>query len=1237
MDAVPPTVEPGATVPPVVAVVVTCDPGWWLEDCLAALAAQDYPELSVLVIDVDSAEDPTPRVAAVLPTTFVRRTRRRRGFAAGANEVLGVVEGASFFVFCHDDVAPGASAVRLLVEEAFRSNAGVVAPKLVGWFAPEHLLAAGMGADTFGVPVALVERGELDQQQHDAVRDVFFAPSPCALVRADLFTTLGGFDTGFGLLGEDLDLGWRAHLAGARVVVAPASRVRHLEATESGQRALHGALRAVGPDAERRARQQGVGVGLGDAVFAEDEDAALAPGSLGAFGSGGGADALARVPDDDLPELSSAAAEAEAPVTEPPAPVEAWDLDRWDQEDADASGRPEVTVAGPSRRRSRRDADLDAPVDSWAGDDGEWEVVPRRRSRRLVAVGGHSAAGAPTEPGGGADGPSGGGGVGAPVPRGPDADALDDLRAEARLRVIASDASVASATVRLPLLLVLTLAEAAVRTVRRGRLSARRTLAPWAGLIRESGHIRRRRGALRKIRTIGDRELVPLQVAGVTRVRQALRTAVVGDRPGQVDPGRRRALAVGLVCVIALGWGSRRLLVGHLPTVGGLAPWPSVSTLLRSAASGWRTTGLGTAAAAPTSFLLLAVAGLVFLGHTTLLQHVAVLGTVPLGVWGAARLAQFLGSSRARLVVVVAYLVNPLPYNAISTGSWVGLVAYGALPWLMGLLLRGARLAPFRPPAAAAAGVAGLKPPRPWLAPGPRLLAIALVTATAGAISPGIIPVVALTGIALALGMTVTGLSRPAGRVATLGVGGAVGAVVLLLPWSLGWLPPSGEWATFAGVTTAGPAAHLSTLLRFQTGTLGAGPIGYALLVTAAFPLVVGRSWRADWAIRLWTVTLVSFAAAWAGQHDALGAGWPPADVLLAPAAIAVALAAGLGMAAFDVDLAGYVFGWRQAASAVAAGALLLACLPVLALSVNGRWRQTSTGFDAALSWMSAKRADGDFRVLWLGGSSVLPLPGWRLDADLAYATSIDGPPDLTDQWPGTSRGATRLLGQAVSLTRLHHTTVLGHLLAPMGVRYVVVVDRPSPLDGTAADTRPVPPALTDGLQSQLDMAVLDTTPAMTVYENDAWAPMRLAVPPTAVKAAQLDDPRAARSVDLSGSPPVLAVTRGPTSFSGTVPAGAVEIAEAPSTHWKLTVAGRSVARSPAWASSNLFMPDTAGEASLHYATPLTWPIALLVQAASWIGVVAVLVRARRRPPRPSTPSDEASATADPPLVEASR
>ncbi len=218
------------------AVVVTCDPGPWLEETLTSLGAQDYPNLSVLVIDAASAEDPTPRVAAVLPRAYVYRLPGRVGFARAANEALSIVEGASHYLFCHDDVGLAADVTRILLEEAFRSNAGVVAPKLVEWQRPDHLLSVGLSVDKTGVAARLIERGELDQEQHDSVRDVFCAPGGCYLVRADLFASLAGFDPHIDLLGENLNLCWRAQVLGARVVVAPGAHVRHLEALSSGLR-----------------------------------------------------------------------------------------------------------------------------------------------------------------------------------------------------------------------------------------------------------------------------------------------------------------------------------------------------------------------------------------------------------------------------------------------------------------------------------------------------------------------------------------------------------------------------------------------------------------------------------------------------------------------------------------------------------------------------------------------------------------------------------------------------------------------------------------------------------------------------------------------------------------------------------------------------------------------------------------------------------------------------------------
>jgi GT2 family glycosyltransferase len=217
-------------IPPVVGVVVVHDVGVWFDETLDALASQDYPNVKWLwvVNGSDDLASITEKITTYIPGAFVRYSMSGEGFGATANEVLDLVEGNNgFFWVCHDDVAPAPDALRLMVAEMLNSNAGIVGPKLVEWENPRQLQSVGFGVDRCGETVSAVEPGELDQQQRDGRHDVFMVPSACMLIRADLFRTLEGFDPHLRLHGEDVDLCWRAHHCGARVVVVPAARVRH--------------------------------------------------------------------------------------------------------------------------------------------------------------------------------------------------------------------------------------------------------------------------------------------------------------------------------------------------------------------------------------------------------------------------------------------------------------------------------------------------------------------------------------------------------------------------------------------------------------------------------------------------------------------------------------------------------------------------------------------------------------------------------------------------------------------------------------------------------------------------------------------------------------------------------------------------------------------------------------------------------------------------------------------------
>ncbi len=222
--------------PAVVAVIVTTGSGPGLEAAAASLAAQNYEQLSLLVVANGDAMSVAERVASVAPSAFVRVLDENRGFGAACNEAALMVDGTAFFLFCHDDVRLEPDALQLMVEAAYRTNAGIVTPKFVEYEDPITLLHVGQSCDRFGVVRERIETGEIDHGQQDLERDVFVAPGGATLVRADLFSSLHGFDPLITLLGEDLDLCWRAQVAGARIVVAPLAKVAHRETIATGER-----------------------------------------------------------------------------------------------------------------------------------------------------------------------------------------------------------------------------------------------------------------------------------------------------------------------------------------------------------------------------------------------------------------------------------------------------------------------------------------------------------------------------------------------------------------------------------------------------------------------------------------------------------------------------------------------------------------------------------------------------------------------------------------------------------------------------------------------------------------------------------------------------------------------------------------------------------------------------------------------------------------------------------------
>jgi hypothetical protein len=221
----------------------------------------------------------------------------------------------------------------------------------------------------------------------------------------------------------------------------------------------------------------------------------------------------------------------------------------------------------------------------------------------------------------------------------------------------------------------------------------------------------------------------------------------------------------------------------------------------------------------------------------------------------------------------------------------------------------------------------------------------------------------------------------------------------------------------------------------------------------------------------------------------------------------------------------------------------------------------------------------------------------------------------------GSDDGATGLVADAVDLARTGQTARLGRLLAPMGIRYVVVAQRLAPAP-FSTEARPTPRGFLATLDAQLDLEPLDVPAGLVVYRNQAAFPVRAAVPldPPPPTDGGIAD---AAGTDLSDAAPVLTRDAGHLRWKGDVPADhQVLVAEASSDRWQLRVGGRTVDSEKSFGWATGYRVEAGGPATLRYRTPPLRYAMLLVQALVWLFALRALVRIRlTRPPVPQVPA----------------
>lgn len=592
-----------------------------------------------------------------------------------------------------------------------------------------------------------------------------------------------------------------------------------------------------------------------------------------------------------------------------------------------------------------------------------------------------------------------------------------------------------------------------------------------------------------------------------------------------------------------------------------------------------------------------------------MMRTVLILAPLPLGAWAAWLLGRAFASRWAPVAATIAYSSTALPYNALANGELRALWVYAMAP----LVAAGfARMVAEGDEAEDLDATADAR--RPFLS---RVAPLGLLAGALALVHPAAIGVVVLLAVAFVVGGVLAAQPRGSMRILAAAAGAVMVGLVLHFPVLIDLMTGARDPFLLLGWQRGGESvSEVGDVIRFSTGPLGHSPLGWALLPAAALALIIGRGWRFGWAVRGWVLAYCSFALALGAGRGWFELALPTEELLLVPAAIGLAIAAAMGVAAFELDLRGYGFGWRQAASVVAGLFLVASALPVLGGSFGGRWRVPDGDLNRSLSFVTDEAAaSGGFRILWLGRPDVLPVLGWPLgdDDELMYGTS-DGLPTIADIAPAPAGDATPLLGDSVQLALAGETSRLGHLLAPMGVRYLVIPDglAPEPFGGELA---PVDPSVADAFTEQLDLVEVGLNRELRVFRNTAWIPVRASIPIDREAAGDAETALAQTvAADLTGSRLVLEQRHGPFRATGEIEGiGPIHVASGSDPGWELTIAGRSQPRRRHFGWAVGFEAEQSGAGELTYRTPSSIRLALFGQLALWIVLIVFVWRGRVR------------------------
>ena len=214
-------------------IIVNFNGRHFLDRCLSALDIQTCKNFETILVDNASTDGSVEHVLNSYSWVRLIQNKTNRGFAGGVNDGIRASNGKYILTLNNDTIADPHFVEELATAMAGDPSTGMCASKML--YLDGRINSTGIDISRSGAAwdIGMFEE---DRGQYDKKNEIFGPCAGAALYRKKMLDEIGLFDEDFFLFMEDVDLAFRARLAGWKCIFVPSARVVHIHGGSSGFR-----------------------------------------------------------------------------------------------------------------------------------------------------------------------------------------------------------------------------------------------------------------------------------------------------------------------------------------------------------------------------------------------------------------------------------------------------------------------------------------------------------------------------------------------------------------------------------------------------------------------------------------------------------------------------------------------------------------------------------------------------------------------------------------------------------------------------------------------------------------------------------------------------------------------------------------------------------------------------------------------------------------------------------------